>query len=232
MPEVPPPTQQQADGAQQARYAAEVAILALFQSAGVGGGDGKGEESSLHSVKIAAIIALLSAAIVRASFSDPRDRDKNQLEASPDNEKIAERVLEEAQDVFQRLLGSELDNEQRAVLWATWTHSRTAGAIAVAVTGNSEGKFVGKTLRKVWISRSDGRVRALHAKLHGKTIPASDDFWRWPSTGERLRWPGDPDAPADATIGCRCVSLLTWANPDDVSTTIRKIVVSTDPSKK
>lgn len=220
MPDTPPPTQQQADEAQQARYAAEVAVLALFVSVGGGGGEGEEEESSLHGFKIAAIVALLSAGIISASFRIP------QQESAAENEVIAERVVEDAQNVFQELSGSELTDEQAAVLWATWAYSRTADEIAEAFSG----EVAGKTLKKVWISRSDAKVRALHAKLHGRTIPTSEDFWRWPDTGQRLRWPGDLEAPTDATIGCRCVCLLTWADENDVSTTIRKIIAETDPN--
>jgi hypothetical protein len=230
VPTPPPPTQQQADEAQQARYAAEVAVLALFLGARQSGSEESSETSSLHSVRMATIIAILSAAIVVASFRDPRDRDRKLLEAGPDNDAITEEVLPEAEQVFRNLLSSELDDEQRAIIWATWVYSQTADAIAEAVAGSSEGEFAGKKLKKVWISRSDGRVRELHRKLHGKTVSSSGDFWRWPATGQRLRWPGDPQAPLDATIGCRCVCLLTWASQDDVSSTIRKIIIETDPN--
>lgn len=230
----PPPSQKQAAEAQQARYAAEKAILALFTAVEIGGGGGDGDDelSVLHEIKIAAILAALSVAIIFTSFRHPRDRAKSLLSEKPDHEKISQQVLSDAQRVFKDLAGSELTDEQKAVLWATWAYSKTADEIAEAVnSGEISHRFTdqGKKLKKVWISRSDGRVRPLHAKLHGKTIPTPDDFWRWPHTGEKLRWPGDRDAPLDATIGCRCVCLLSWANQDDVSTTIRKITEYTKP---
>jgi len=61
---------------------------------------------------------------------------------------------------------------------------------------------------KIWITRGDTRVRALHRKLHGEMVEGFDNpFWRWP-TGKELKHPGDLDAPLDAVIGCRCVLMF------------------------
>lgn len=230
MPSPPPPTQQQADQAQRARFAAELAILALFRSSDEGGGDGESEFSMLHTVAVAAIITALAVAIISSSFGDPRDRNESLPQEGQSQKQIGDDLVPELQRVFQKLMDSELSDEQRAVLWATWAYSRTADHIAELVnTSGAPAEFAGKKLKKVWISRADNRVRPLHLRLHGKTVTSSEDFWRWPDTGQRLRWPGDPDAPLDATIGCRCVCVLTWASQDAVSETIRKIVEQTTP---
>lgn len=223
----PPPSLQQASEAQQARHAAEQAILGLFKSVEAGEGGGEDDESTLHSLRIAAILALLSTAIVFTSFRHPKNRRRSLLLNEPAHEEIAERVLGDAQSVFNGLAASELTDAQKAVVWATWAYSRTAEEIADAVdSGKIPHEFSGQGLgvKKVWISRSDGKVRPLHAKLHGKTISSTSDFWRWPHTGQRLRWPGDREAPPEATIGCRCVCLLSWASQESVSDHIKKIV--------
>ncbi len=228
----PPPTQKQAAKAQQVRHAAELAALALFAFDEDGSGSGEDEWSIIDAVKITAILVALSAGIVLASFHKRGSKSKTLLLSKPDHEQIAENVLPDAQKAFKELLSSELTDEQRAVLWATWIYSKTADEIAAAVDrGDIANEFTeqGLGLSKIWISRSDARVRSLHVKLHGRTVPVSEAFWRWPGTSQRLRWPGDEDAPADATIGCRCVSLLTWAKPSDVSGTIKKIVRHTAP---
>lgn len=229
----PPPSQAQAAEAQQARYAAEAAILTLFAAVESGGGDGDDDLSALQEVQIAAILAALSAAIIFSSFRYPHDRSQSLLSGKPDHEAISKTVLPEAQRVFKDLAQSDLTDEQKAVLWATGSYSEMADVIADAVnSGKIPHQFAeqGLVLRKVWISRSDGRVRPLHAKLHGKAIPSSEDFWRWPHTGERLRWPGDREAPPDATIGCRCVCILTWASQSGVSETIKKITEYARPN--
>lgn len=228
----PPPSQAQAAEAQQARYAAEAAILGLFIAVESGGGDGDDDSSSLHAIEIALILKALSGEITYTSFRHPNDRTLSLLSAKPDHEQVAERVLPEVLKVFKSLVESELNDEQRAVVWATWAYSKTADVIAEDLdSGKIPHQFSdqGLKLRKIWISRSDAKVRPLHAKLHGKTIPSSDDFWRWPHSGERLRWPGDQEAPAEATIGCRCVCLLSWATQGEVSETIKKITERTRP---
>lgn len=231
MATAPPPSQAQAEEAQRARYAAELAVLELFQSAGGGEGEGDsgGDTSSLHASAIRAILTAIALAVISSSFRiKPQDR-STAPEPLRSQDSVAETTLPAAQSLFQELLSSELTSEQQAVLWATWAYSQVADNIATAINEVGPEEFGGKTLRKVWISRSDARVRELHRKLHGKTIPSSSDFWRWPTTGQRLRWPGDSDAPLDATIGCRCVCLLTWADQKGVSSTIRTIVTNTSP---
>lgn len=232
----PPPSQQQAEEAQRARYAAEAAIRSLIsaRSTSTTSGEGSGDQSSsLHAVRIGMILAALSRSIKRSSFRHTTDRGESLLLSDIPDDEVAGRVLTEAQRAFERLAASELPDDQAAVLWATWAHSRTADEIARIINGGGvdhEFSGTGRVLKKVWISRSDRKVRALHTKLHGKVVNSDTDFWRWPDTGQRLRWPGDVEAPLEATAGCRCVSLLTWADQDSVSSTIRRFVEETDPS--
>lgn len=232
MPTPPPPSQQQANAAQSARYAAENAALALFNSTEVGQGSGEDEHSVLQSIKVAAILATLSSAIIIASFSSP-DRTKSALLIQPDHEQFADAVLPDAQKSFDALLDADLDNKQKAVIWSTWAYSRVADEIARAINrGDIPHEYAdgNQTLKKVWISRSDARVRPLHLKLHGRAVGVDTDFWRWPATGQRLRWPGDKEAPPEATYGCRCVCLLSWASQDEVSEMIHQIVEHTRKS--
>lgn len=218
----PPPSHQQADEAQQARYAAELAILPLFEGEGQGAGSGEDEESALHALRVAAILAALSNAISHASFRD---------QAGVDHKQVSRSVEKAALREYRSLADADLSDRQKAVLWGTWAYSEVANEISAAVNRGefpSEYADQGLKLKKVWISRSDRRVRPLHLKLHGKTVSVDGDFWRWPGTGQRLRWPGDRAAPPEATIGCRCVCLLTWSSQDEVSDTIRRIVEHTE----
>lgn len=78
-------------------------------------------------------------------------------------------------------------------------------------------------LRKTWITRMDSRVRPLHRRLHGRTKTVGEDFWRWPVSGMRLRWPGDPEAPADAVANCRCILWLSWSTPEMIAQAVRPL---------
>lgn len=78
-------------------------------------------------------------------------------------------------------------------------------------TGLADG--LGEGWTKIWISRSDSRVRPLHRKLHGTAVPTEKSFWKWPLTGKQLRYPGDPAAPIGERINCRC---FLWHVPATV----------------
>lgn len=56
-------------------------------------------------------------------------------------------------------------------------------------------------LSKTWLTEMDDRVRPEHAVLHGKTVSVDRAF----SVGDvEIRYPGDPLAPPNLSIGCRC----------------------------
>lgn len=65
------------------------------------------------------------------------------------------------------------------------------------------------------MSHGDTRVRELHRRLHGKVRPAGEPFYAWTGTGQKLRYPGDPEAPLDATMGCRCSLWFAWSADAD-----------------
>lgn len=54
---------------------------------------------------------------------------------------------------------------------------------------------------KTWVTRRDARVRGEHVLLHGKTVDIKDGF---AINDSSLRFPGDPLAPLNLTINCRC----------------------------
>lgn len=204
-------TYRQAEELQRSRQTAEMSVLALFESTGVGGGGGDLESSTLNAVKLTPILTAMAVAVVHSNLG--RDVDV-------DIDSLVDQLRAPAGRVFERLDSSEIPVKQRATLWATWSHSEITSAVASTVDDTAG-------LKKVWISRADANVRKLHAKLHGKTVPVDEDFWRWPHTGKRLRWPGDEEAPLDAVIGCRCISLLTWSTQNEVSDVVRRIVQHT-----
>ncbi|MFH8466031.1 phage portal protein [Streptomyces sp. NPDC017991] len=59
----------------------------------------------------------------------------------------------------------------------------------------------GPTVLRTWVTRGDTRVRPAHQKLSGTTLPAGIPY---AVDGSALRYPGDPFAPTDLTINCRC----------------------------
>jgi hypothetical protein len=86
---------------------------------------------------------------------------------------------------------------------------RLHNLVAHAVISSAQmaaAKGIGLT-RKRWHNVGDSRVRTSHAILGsrnypGSTVPISDNFVT--PEGVELRFPGDPTAPLDEVIGCRC----------------------------
>ncbi|HJQ99693.1 MAG TPA: phage portal protein, partial [Candidatus Polarisedimenticolaceae bacterium] len=57
--------------------------------------------------------------------------------------------------------------------------------------------------RKEWLSSRDEKVRETHDVLDGTEVPVGEDFVS--PSGATLAFPGDPNAPGDEVINCRCV---------------------------
>lgn len=61
-----------------------------------------------------------------------------------------------------------------------------------------------------WKSRRDSKVRPTHRRANGQTVPIGELF----QVGDALlRFPGDPEGPAEETINCRCSIVLTTKKP-------------------
>ena len=93
---------------------------------------------------------------------------------------------------------------QRAAARTAATRQAAETALGMVDDVNKEAE---QDHRVVWISRGDHKVRMSHRRLHGKHRKPGSSFKSWPS-GQRLAFPGDPRAPLDETINCRCALIL------------------------
>lgn len=66
-----------------------------------------------------------------------------------------------------------------------------------------EGGLDPSTIRRIWRSAGDLRVRHTHMALNGETVGLEQRFHS--PSGALLLYPGDPTAPAAETIACRCI---------------------------
>jgi len=54
---------------------------------------------------------------------------------------------------------------------------------------------------KTWVSEKDAKVRPEHSSLHGNTVSMHEPFV---VSGQAIMYPGDPTAPINLTMNCRC----------------------------
>jgi hypothetical protein len=106
--------------------------------------------------------------------------------------------LRQAAEDRAPLGGGPMDREQAgqaagiiARSLATYARERVREAVALKL---------GAT-RKRWQTRMDANVRPLHRNLQGDWKPLGKPF---KTGGFNIMYPGDPEAPLDLTIGCRC----------------------------
>lgn len=140
--------------------------------------------------------------------SRARARQMQQLQATIDDPAAKESVRREART---RLAALRRDTNRSGMRW--WpkiaelarTHSLSAlnGGTAAGLQAEAD---VSDVIRfKQWWSAEDTRVRAAHIMAHGQVAPVGDTFT---VGGFPMAYPGDPMAPPDLVVNCRC-SLLT-----------------------
>ncbi len=66
----------------------------------------------------------------------------------------------------------------------------------------ADGTVQANQLKKEWETAKDGRVRDSHADMHGQIVQIDEPFIS--GLGNQLMFPGDPSAPPEDTITCRC----------------------------
>jgi len=92
----------------------------------------------------------------------------------------------------------------RVLQWRRELIARTETTRAANAGANSFFKEWGVT-HKEWLSTSDNRTRKHHASMSGQTVTIEGKFTS--GLGNKLRYPGDPDAPLADTAQCRCTIL-------------------------
>jgi hypothetical protein len=109
-------------------------------------------------------------------------------------EQIAERV-----DRVLSYTGSERwPNRARTIAQTETTRAYGAGTLAA---GMEQSRLTGRLLRKRWDSERDEKVRIPHREVDGETVDLGMPFY---VDGIPMMFPGDPLAPPDLVINCRC----------------------------
>lgn len=112
-------------------------------------------------------------------------------------EQIAARV-----DAILDASGSDRWRNRANTIAATETH-RMANA-GVQAAGSAVQRLEGSQLTKQWVTRHDNDVRTAHKETDGQTVPMNSFFKVGTDPGFPMLYPGDPNAPAELTVNCRC----------------------------
>ena len=116
------------------------------------------------------------------------------MNAGESRDQIAARV-----DKVLTYTGSERwPNRARVIAQTETTRARAAGTMAAGI---EQGRVTGKSLYKTWDAKDDNKVRTDHHLVDGKSVPVWMPFQ---VGGSNMMFPGDPTAPPDQVINCRC----------------------------
>lgn len=106
----------------------------------------------------------------------------------------------------------QLSTRVRGVLNSTEARARVIARTEVIGASNA-GSFIQMTMlpdpptKKSWLATRDDRTRLSHLAANGQIVPLDDNF----TVGNAsLRFPGDPQGPADEVINCRCTLLYDF----------------------
>lgn len=100
--------------------------------------------------------------------------------------------------VFSFTASERWPNRARTVATTEVTRAYGAGTLAA---GMEQSRVTGRMLRKRWDTEHDQRVRATHRDVDGAVVDLSMPFY---VGGFPLLFPGDPLAPAEEVVNCRC----------------------------
>jgi len=109
---------------------------------------------------------------------------------------------------------------ERYVAFRGETISRTE-ALSAVHAGSDEGfrqaiengTLDAQELEQRWSTSQDERVRGSHRFMHGQSRPIGESFLS--GRGNLLRYPGDPAAPAEDSIKCRCAKTTRFRGPEE-----------------
>jgi F like protein len=124
------------------------------------------------------------------------------------------RAAEAGEDIPAELRGSMIDAyEGRALRYRAETIARSESITALHEAQQQSmeqaiesGAISADTVTFIWRTAGDNRVRDAHESMDGQTVAMGEMFVD--GDGNELEFPGDPNAPPETVVGCRC-----WREP-------------------
>jgi HK97 family phage portal protein len=120
------------------------------------------------------------------------------------NETTKNEILKAIQNADEKDLRNIIENKYKE-----FSANRSEKIASTTFQGGfNAGLFIGYKLKgyksKVWVSMNDSEVRSSHRAAHGQEKPIEEPF---EVGGALMMYPGDPTAPPEEVINCRCVIL-------------------------
>lgn len=84
-------------------------------------------------------------------------------------------------------------------------------------------RSIGIKLQKEWLATLDGHTRDEHRILDGQKVDIDEPF---EVMGDKIMYPGDPNAPGYLVYGCRCTMISSVADVDELEPAYRKDNIS------
>ncbi len=124
---------------------------------------------------------------------------------------LISRAIKEGRPLRQSEIDKIVDGyKQRLLKWRGETIARTETLTALnAGNYNSvlqmieTGKVREDQVKRVWDATGDRRTRTTHSIADGQEVGLNEPFI---VGGHQLLYPGDPDAPAEERVNCRCIA--------------------------
>ena len=109
-----------------------------------------------------------------------------------------ERVAQRVDAVLTYTDSERWPNRARVIAQTETTRAYGAGTLAA---GMEQSRVTGRLLQKAWHTERDDRVRASHRAVDGAVRDLGYPFY---VDGYPMLFPGDPMAPPESVINCRC----------------------------
>lgn len=103
-------------------------------------------------------------------------------------------------------LSKEMGDSNRKASIRNARTMMTGAQNAGRIDAYTRAQNMGIKLKQCWVATFDMRTRHEHRELDGMSV-AVGTAWKVPSTGETIRFPGDPTAPGHLVWNCRCTTI-------------------------
>ena len=188
-------------------------LRAVQQAVNRGVGTGMGAQATAREFRSAVGLTDTQEAYVASYRRLLETRSRDALERALRDRRFDDRLrqaIEDERPLTQRQVNMMVDRYRaRAIMARAETIARSEAHRAFSEAREEsleqmaeQTGIARERIRRVWHATDDKRTRDHHASMDGQERAMDEPFVD--GLGNRLRYPGDPDAPANTVVNCRC----------------------------